>query len=104
MTYVNCYKEDCTHYCGRKTSRHKAKGDPIDLSILHNPEPLKDESDRANGIQRYAKHLLNLCKRNPHVIEILKAIPDDAKLGCFCHPKDCHCRIIIEAAEHYKSI
>lgn len=102
MTYVNCYKEDCTHFCGRKSSLHKARGNPVDLSILGNPEPLKNEADREPNLQRYAKHLLDLCKRNPYIIEILRAIPDDAKLGCFCHPKKCHCCIIIDASTYYK--
>lgn len=102
IRYVHCCKEQCDFYCGRKTSLHKALGNPIDLSILSNPIPLRDESDRPNCIRLYAKHLLELMKKNPFVIEILKTIPDDSTIGCFCYPKDCHCRIIIEAREYVK--
>lgn len=102
MTYVNCYKEDCTHYCGRKSSLKKARGNPVDLSILGNPEPLKNEADRKANLLRYAKHLLDLCRHNRHIREILISIPDDAKLGCFCHPKECHCLVIIGACEYLK--
>lgn len=102
IRYVHCCREECTHFCGRKTSLHKARGNPIDLSILSNPEPLKDESDREPNVRRYAAHLLDLCKRNPFIREILLEIPDDAVLGCFCHPRTCHCQVIIDARNYYK--
>lgn len=55
--YVHCCREECTHYCGRKSSIHKALGRPIDLSILANPEPLKCESDRDENLKRYTLYL-----------------------------------------------
>lgn len=100
MTYVNCYKEDCTHYCGRKSSLYKAKGNPIDLSILGNPFVLTREEDRIKNLREYTEYLYEYCNENPHITEILLSIPDDAKLGCFCHPKDCHCRVIIDACNY----
>lgn len=102
MTYVNCYKEDCTHFCGRKSSLHKAKGNPVDLSILGNPFVLTREEDRETNLRQYTEYLYEYCNENPYIIEILRAIPDDAKLGCFCHPKKCHCCIIIDASTYYK--
>lgn len=104
MTYVNCYKEECTHYCGRRSSIQKAQGNPIDLSVLSNPEPLKFESDREANLSRYAAYLLNLCNKHSEFVNLLRAIPDGAKLGCFCYPKKCHCEIIIQASNYFKTI
>lgn len=103
IRYVNCRRERCTHYCGRKESYDAALGSPIDLSILGNPYPLRDFKTRAACIKKYAHHLAFLCKHNPIIIEILKAIPDDAVLGCFCHPDSCHCEVIIDARNYYKN-
>ena len=92
----------CTHYCGRPSSRHKALGDPIDLSILCNSKPLINEEDRDENIDEYGERLLKELRRNPPLVQILRVIPDDAILGCFCFPKNCHCRIIIQACEFLK--
>lgn len=102
MTYVNCHREDCTHFCGRKSSLKKCGNNPIDLSILGNPAPLKFEEDRDENIEEYGVHLLKLLRSNPPLVAALRLIPDDAKLGCFCYPKNCHCRIIIQACEFLK--
>jgi hypothetical protein len=102
MRVVNCFKEECDFYCGRKSSFHKAMGSPYDLSILGNPEPLKSEEDRENNLKRYAKHLFRICNEDPDYRLILKSLPDDTVLGCFCAPKKCHCDIIIEASIYYK--
>ena len=80
---------------------HKARGIPIDLSILSNPEPLAHESDREANVRRYTKYLADYCKRNPVIVSILKEIPDDAVLGCFCAPRTCHCQVIIAARTYY---
>lgn len=103
MQIVHCSKKECTHYCGRFSSIKRAKGSPIDLSVLSNPEPLSLESDRSNNIKRYAKYLFKLCKTNKYIIPILLSIPDDAVLGCFCFPKECHCNVIIDARNYYKN-
>jgi hypothetical protein len=102
MTYVNCIRQQCTHYCGRASSRHKAKGDPIDLSILGNPNPLRFEEDRDDNIREYTVYLVDRLRKCPPLVEILRLIPDDAVLGCFCYPKNCHCRPIIDACEYLK--
>jgi hypothetical protein len=102
MTYVNCIRHECTHYCGRASSRHKAKGDPIDLSIFGNPSPLRFEEDRDENIREYTAYLLDRLRKNKYLVEILRLIPDDAVLGCFCYPKNCHCRPIIEACEYLR--
>ena len=103
MKYVNCIAEECTHYCGRKSSIGRAKGKPIDLSILSNPIYLHDESKRDDVIKQYASHLVELCNSNEYILPILQLIPHDAVLGCFCYPKDCHCRIIIEACNSIRN-
>lgn len=102
MTYVHCIRNECSHYCGRASARHRAKGDPIDLSILGNPFPLEREEQRDSRVREYTEYLYNYCNENPYIVKILQAIPDDAVLGCFCYPKNCHCRAIIEACKYLK--
>lgn len=102
MTYVNCIRTECTHYCGRRSSYNKAKGTPIDLSILGNPSQLINEEDRDENIQEYAGYLLNRLRNSKEWVNLLRAIPSNAILGCFCYPKNCHCRIIIEACDYLR--
>jgi hypothetical protein len=103
IRYVNCRKEHCTHYCGRRESYGAALGLPVDLSILGNPHPLSKFKNRDACIREYAKTLAAACKQSPKLIDILKSIPDDAVLGCFCYPKSCHCQVIIDAVNFYKT-
>lgn len=95
MKVVHCMKEVSDFYLGRKSSFHLCKGQPVDLSILSNPEKLKDESDRNANLKRYSKYLDTLCDENETIREIIRNLPSDAKLGCFCAPKKCHCNIVI---------
>lgn len=97
MTYVNCRKVECTHYCGRPDSLHKAIGEPEDLSILGNPFVT---GHRLIDIRNYSRYLLEKIRRHQEWRDLILAIPDDAKLGCFCYPRECHCQQIILAKKY----
>lgn len=97
MRTVNCTREPCSHYCGRASSLHKALGNPIDLSILGNPHWMADESQRSTVCAQYRVTLWNWIQTRPEVVQAILSIPDDATLGCFCAPRECHCDIIPEA-------
>ena len=102
MRTVNCTKRPSTHYCGRKTSIGRAIGDPVDFSDLGNPFPMNGYSDeeRARVIEEFKIDLWSKIKnRTGETYERIKSLPDEAVLGCFCKPYDCHCDVIIEAAK-----
>lgn len=102
MKTVHCIREECTHYCGRPQSYEKAKGGPIDLSLLGNPFLVK-QYGLGNCIALYRQYLWKeIQANNNQIIQTLLDLPDDAVLGCFCAPKDCHCDIIIRASNWLK--
>lgn len=102
MRVVHCCREICTHYCGRSSSKHKALGKPNDLSILCNPEYLKDESQRDAVCERYESYLSSFIQRNVFIKSIICELPADAILGCFCFPRRCHCDSIIKFNKYFK--
>lgn len=99
IAIVNCMRQVCTHYCGRPSSYNRAKGNPINLSILGNPFEMKREAERNKVCEKYAKYLWERMLIDKTVVESLMSIPPNASLGCFCHPKACHCDSIKSAAE-----
>lgn len=104
MNTVKCTRERCSHYCGRPDSLHKALGNPIDLSILGNPHWMASESERAEVCRLYRIDLWKWIQSNKTgVRDALRSLPDDATLGCFCAPRECHCDIIPAASAWVKS-
>jgi hypothetical protein len=101
MRVVNCTREACTHYCGRPSSLNRAIGHPVDLSILGNPHWMADESQRERVCALYRRTLFQwIIEDKPGIVEALRSLPEDAILGCFCAPRQCHCDIL-EAASNY---
>lgn len=110
VNVVNVLKEECTHYCGRPTSYRPKHG--VNLSVLGNPYVMKHESERDDVVERYAHHLersLHPDDNSDMSLEIKDAIGQiiqyalhegDVKLGCFCHPKACHCDVIAETVNN----
>ena len=98
-------KEVCTHYCGRPNSFAKAKGNPIDLSILGNPFWMETEADRERVITQHRADLWRRLQQpnSPEAAAIL-SIPDDATIGCFCAPKPCHCDIIPDVKRYLLTV
>lgn len=100
MKAVNCTRQRSTHYVGRKESIRSALGDPADCSALGNPFKMNGYSDeeRTRVIREYKGDLWAKIKnRSGETYEMIKSLPEDAVLGCFCKPKACHCDVIIAA-------
>jgi hypothetical protein len=84
------------YYCGRACG-----GWPE--SPLANPFVLEREADRDRVIGWYRQWLEEQVRDdNRTVIAALLDIPDDARLGCWCHPKRCHVDVIIEFARRLR--
>lgn len=89
MKVVNVRNEQSTHYIGRGTSRKAHYG--IDAN-LGNPFWMLDESKRDYICDQFEC----MARDNPAILDRIKALPEDAVLGCFCAPKHCHGDIIVK--------
>ena len=77
MRVVHCKKEPYSHYIGRP-------------SVFGNPYPVQGDN-RDLVLEQYEKYA------RMNLMEHIKALPEDAVLGCFCKPKyKCHGDIIIK--------
>lgn len=99
MKVVNIKFEKCTHFCGRK---EYYKNNGIDYSILGNPYTV-GEYGRGKAIPMFRKLLNKSRLENGDLWQAVINLPEDAVLGCFCKPKDCHCDVIIDAYNWYNS-
>lgn len=97
MKVVHCMREVCTHYCGRHSSYSRALGRPVDLSVLGNPFPMADESERAAVCNQHRVHLWKRMQADKRIARMIRDLPEDAVLGCFCAPRECHCDDLIRA-------
>jgi hypothetical protein len=82
---VHCKKQKYDIYCGRP-------------SIFGNPFELGKDGDRLEVIQKFKDYFLNKINTDLQ----FKIAVDKLKgkvLGCWCYPKDCHTRIIIDYLE-----
>lgn len=87
MRVVNVTKEKCTVRAHRP-------------HLLGNPFVMRDESERELVCKQYAAQLrFNPSKAWDKIREAIKALPEDAVLGCFCAPKACHCDEIVAFKE-----
>ncbi len=96
MRIVNKYKEKYTHYIGRG-------------SIFGNPFRIGKDGNRTEVIEQYAHYLSR--PEAMIIVDRIYDLPEDAILGCYCHPKACHGEIIIKIWKelhdkkfHYKDI
>lgn len=64
----------------------------LECSKWHNPEPLKNETDRSNNIIRFREYALSRIDLHDQLEEL------DGKIcGCYCPPeKKCHVDIWLE--------
>ena len=84
-------------YCGRACAGWQQ-------SPLHNPVrkgascPVCGRIHREPGdtLTCFRRYLWGQIKRGRLVKEIL-ALPENAKLGCWCSPDPCHCEVILRA-------
>lgn len=95
LTIVNCHYEECDFYCGRKWKQYAAS-------------PLGNPFKGSDAIERYGAWLWEQIQaHNPAVLNALRIIYSNSndrekqnknyRLGCWCHPKPCHCSEIIAA-------
>jgi len=89
MRVVNKYKEKYTHYIGRG-------------SRFGNPFMIGKDGNREEVILLYEEYIRKLIeekiegKNNPKLPNAIYDLPEDAILGCYCKPKNCHGDIIIK--------
>lgn len=81
MIVVNLRKDKYTHYIGRG-------------SDFGNPFPVKSYG-RKKCLEKYEEYARN----NPALCRAIANLPEDAILGCYCVPLDCHGFIIIKLRE-----
>jgi len=89
MKVVNLRKEKYTHYIGRG-------------SIFGNPYKMGISGNRKTVIELYETDLrlkVFTLKGLSPLGQAIKNLPEDAVLGCFCKPKECHGDIIIKIWE-----
>ena len=84
-------------YCGRASHGWKQ-------SILYNPFPMKKESERKQVIDEFRFYLWRKIKHRSGPewdmlvsLAAMDAMGEVIKLGCWCHPKACHCDVIKSA-------
>lgn len=87
MRVVHCKKENYTHYIGRPSS-------------LGNPFVIGKDGSREEVVIKYKHFAVN----NPDILRIITALPEDAVLGCWCAPLDCHGNAIMEIWKDMKEV
>jgi hypothetical protein len=78
MRVVHCKRDKFTHYIGRP-------------SPLGNPFPVEPYG-RTKAIELFEEH----ARKDGLVLAAIKALPEDAVLGCWCAPEACHGDVIIK--------
>jgi len=78
MRVVHVREKQHTHYIGRP-------------SVLGNPFPIGAERTRTDVILQFEEY----ARRNPEVLDAIRALPHDAVLGCWCKPRSCHGDVIV---------
>lgn len=77
-TIVHCKKEKYDVYCGRP-------------SPFGNPFELGKDGTRDEVIEKYRQWIQN----KPELLDKLNALVGK-RLGCYCHPKRCHCCVLLD--------
>lgn len=85
MTIVNVRRSECTHYMGRALPPRFPVGSP-----LANPFHITKEHDRQWVIAAYDGYV----RARPDLLALIRELPEDAVLGCWCYPLHCHCNVI----------
>jgi len=68
-----------THYIGRP-------------ALFGNPFVIGPDTSRSTVIRLYERY----ARSKPSLLQLISALPEDAVLGCFCYPLDCHGDVIIK--------
>lgn len=90
MRVVHCKKEAHTHYIGRGP-----KSIGLHNRYVWTPSKLAytvQVSNRDDSLRYFEQDT----RRNPKMMAQITALPEDAVLGCWCHPKPCHGDVIVK--------
>lgn len=91
MRVVNINFDECTHYIGRSSVRHN----PLSNRYSHKPSKVPGTilvKNREEALTRFEQE----ARSSPEIRRLIAELPEDAVLGCFCKPLDCHGDIIME--------
>ncbi len=98
MRVVNCRKEPYTHYCGRwprwKIAQEGGQN-PLANMYAHVQSGVPGVTiveSREAAIRSFEDE----ARTDPAIVAAIKALPEDAVLGCWCRPKACHCDVIVK--------
>lgn len=98
MKVVHVKSHAFTHYIGRGPGFRAptGKAQPVNAN-LGNPFPMGKERDRATVVRAFEDWVRN----DPGFVASgfrarIKALPEDAVLGCFCAPLPCHGDVIVK--------
>lgn len=94
MRVVHVQDREGTHYIGRYSSFRRATPNAV-FANLGNPVHLHRDTPRERATVLAAYEELVRSGYNGD-LERIKALPKDAVLECFCHPKACHGDVIIK--------
>lgn len=88
MILVNVRYKQCTHYIGRGTGPSgldTGLGNPAKMFGTH-------PNDRAKCVLAFEA----FARSNPAMMDKIRALPEDAVLGCWCAPLLCHGNVIMK--------
>ncbi len=88
MRVVHCMREKYTHYIGRGKCPQTGEYGKYGNLFTHKEGTLAKFKckSREEAVIRYKHYAVN----TPQVLEWIKNLPEDAVLGCWCAPQDCH--------------
>lgn len=93
MKVVHIRSHAFTHYIGRgwMPKAPTGKVQPVQAG-LGNPFVIDGLRTRARAIEEYEAW----ARSQAGIMERIKALPEDAVLGCWCRPQPCHGDVIIK--------
>lgn len=86
-TVVHCKVESYTHYIGRPSK--------LGNKYSHTGESFYSVIKVGSVAEAIAK-FEESTRKNKYLMDLIKALPQDATLGCWCKPGPCHGDIILK--------
>ena len=87
MRVVHCKKEPYTHYIGRPGPFQNGH-----THIGYSKIIPRDCETREEAIQKFEVD----ARKNHKLLELIRTLPEDAVLGCWCAPQACHGDVIMK--------
>lgn len=85
MTVVHVRRSPYTHYIGRRVRRYNLHDSPL-RNIFH----IGVHGNRAEVIAKFE------ADARERLMDIIRELPEDAILACWCSPEPCHGDVIIK--------